>query len=308
MSEETPNSQEPTNKANDKIQAAKENAKKVASAIMSKVDDLYNKLPLDKINEKLKGKVDVKSSKFKKILCAVVCIVILLALSMCFSSSKKDLVVPEIPYGWHPAHMKFQIAVINAGLFAQDKAFFDAQEVAENRKYLKDFVGLDIREVYNADYVKKTFGEKVLERYNEVLNSKTPQEWEEEAMQRLEIERGFLRTVQCILDNVVVEANKELASRDNPNTIKRVKFLETDKSVDFHGIGDTYQDNWRGEFIVEDFQGREFDKVFFACNVSWDTKKAITGHPRRCGNAPLTFTLIWFGTNQMNDNWMSSGY
>lgn len=125
MSEETPNSQEPTNKANDKIQAAKENAKKVTSAVMSKVDDFYNKLPLDKINEKLKGKIDVKSSKFKKILSAVACIVILLALSMCFSSSnsttavsEKDLVVPEIPYGHCPASLKFQLAVRKAGLLA----------------------------------------------------------------------------------------------------------------------------------------------------------------------------------------------
>ncbi|MBQ7651825.1 MAG: hypothetical protein IJS15_12750 [Victivallales bacterium] len=167
---------------------------------------------------------------------------------------------------------------------------------------------MDIREVCNADYVKKTFGDKVLEKYNEVLNSKTPQEWEAKATEQLEIYRGILRIVQCILDNVVVEANKELARHDNPNTIKRVKFLEPDEGVDFHGGGGTFQDNWRGEFIVEDFQGREFDKVFFACNVSWDPKKAITGHPGRCGNAPLTFTLIWFGTNQMNDNWMSSGY
>ena len=43
-----------------------EKAKKAAKLAADKLDEYYNKLPLDKINEKLGGKVDVKSKKFKK--------------------------------------------------------------------------------------------------------------------------------------------------------------------------------------------------------------------------------------------------
>lgn len=41
--------------------------KKNGSELLTKIDETYNKLPLDKINEKLRGKVDVRSQKFKRV-------------------------------------------------------------------------------------------------------------------------------------------------------------------------------------------------------------------------------------------------
>ena len=37
----------------------------IKNKVFNQADELYNKLPLDKINDKLGGKVDVKSKKFK---------------------------------------------------------------------------------------------------------------------------------------------------------------------------------------------------------------------------------------------------
>ena len=48
-------------------QFSKEKINEVKDAALGKADELYNQLPLDKINDKLGGKVDVKSKKFKLI-------------------------------------------------------------------------------------------------------------------------------------------------------------------------------------------------------------------------------------------------
>lgn len=61
-------------------------AKEAGKAAAAKADELYNKLPLDKINEKLGGKVDVKSKKVKVILSILICIIFLLIIKMLFLS------------------------------------------------------------------------------------------------------------------------------------------------------------------------------------------------------------------------------
>ena len=60
-----PINQETKDKAKAIAGKAGENAKNILKIIIEKLDEYYNKLPLDKINEKLGGKVDVKSKKFK---------------------------------------------------------------------------------------------------------------------------------------------------------------------------------------------------------------------------------------------------
>ncbi len=73
------------NKSNESnIENIKEQGKKVAKELTNKADELYNKLPLDQINEKLGGKVDVKGKKFKiyAALGGIVAIILLL-LTMC---------------------------------------------------------------------------------------------------------------------------------------------------------------------------------------------------------------------------------
>ncbi|MBO4631272.1 MAG: hypothetical protein J5858_05050 [Lentisphaeria bacterium] len=75
--------------------------KEVGKAAAAKADELYNKLPLDKINEKLGGKVDVKSKKFKIIVSIVICIMLLFIIKMLFSShdimKTNKTVFSEIP-------------------------------------------------------------------------------------------------------------------------------------------------------------------------------------------------------------------
>ena len=306
MSEETPNSQEPTNKANDKIQAAKENAKKVASAIMNKADDLYNKLPLDKINEKLKGKVDVKSSKFKKILGVAICCLLFLGIAMYCSSDGSKIIIPKFAYTYSPEYVKYRVKEIEAGLFPAQCAFFDATEAVGKRTTYRDLVGKDAREIFSVDYVTKTYGKEAAVKFDEVLKSKTKEEWEKEKDLNLMIVQDFGREVSFILEHIVDEANRELARRENSNTIKAVKYVQRDSGANH--VESIWEDNWKGEFIVTDWEGREFDNVFFSCNVCFDMTKTNRSKKQLCGNAPLSLNLIWFGTNQMNDNWMSSGY
>ena len=88
MSDESQNPQEAGNMANDKIQMAKESAINAANTAKDKADELYNKLPLDMINEKLKGKVDVKSKKFKHILSGVLCLVLVILVFNCCNGNK----------------------------------------------------------------------------------------------------------------------------------------------------------------------------------------------------------------------------
>ena len=68
----------------------KERAAKLASAATDKADDLYNKLPLDKINEKLGGKIDVRSKKVKVAVFIAVCIVFLLVLKGIFGGKNVE--------------------------------------------------------------------------------------------------------------------------------------------------------------------------------------------------------------------------
>lgn len=77
--------------ANENIEKGKEAAAGAAKAAAEKLDGLYNKLPLDKINEKLGGKVDVKSPKFKLgVLIALVVLVVLILWAIFGGSSPKS--------------------------------------------------------------------------------------------------------------------------------------------------------------------------------------------------------------------------
>lgn len=87
MSEEPKNLQEASEKNTDRVQAAKETVKNIACAAANKADELYNKLPLDKINEKFKGKVNVKSRKFKIVFACIIGLLFLFILNTLFSGS-----------------------------------------------------------------------------------------------------------------------------------------------------------------------------------------------------------------------------
>ena len=61
----------------------------IKNKVFNQADELYNKLPLDKINDKLGGKVDVKSKKFKMGVFIAVPVLFLLIVWMIFSGGGK---------------------------------------------------------------------------------------------------------------------------------------------------------------------------------------------------------------------------
>lgn len=75
---------------------AENKIKETANAVVNKADELYNKLPLDKINEKLGGKVDVKSKKFKTIAGCVVGALLVLILCLIFCGGDPELLPADI--------------------------------------------------------------------------------------------------------------------------------------------------------------------------------------------------------------------
>lgn len=56
----------------------------MSNGLKNKADELYNKLPLNEINEKLGGKVDVKTKKFKVIAVGVLAVLIVVILCLIF--------------------------------------------------------------------------------------------------------------------------------------------------------------------------------------------------------------------------------
>ncbi|MBE6380769.1 MAG: hypothetical protein E7047_07555 [Lentisphaerae bacterium] len=78
----------------------KENSETKQTAVMQKADELYNKLPLDKINDKLGGKIDVKSKKFKLIAASALLAVIIAILCIIFfgGSDPKKMSTEEFDY------------------------------------------------------------------------------------------------------------------------------------------------------------------------------------------------------------------
>jgi hypothetical protein len=91
-----PINQETKDKAKIIAGEAREKAKNIFKIIIDKLDKYYNKLPLDKINEKLGGKVDVKSKKIKigGLLILIFCIIFF------FCSTTESL--PDYPTDPYP--------------------------------------------------------------------------------------------------------------------------------------------------------------------------------------------------------------
>ena len=96
---------------------SKENVNAVKDVALGKADELYNKLPLDKINDKLGGKVDVKSRKFK-LIAACFLLTMLLSVIVClFSCNKPDPV-------WVDSEWQNQLNFINALNEDQKREYF----------------------------------------------------------------------------------------------------------------------------------------------------------------------------------------
>ena len=124
MSKEPQMPQEPISKVNDKVQAAKDTTKKVTNATINKADELYNKLPLDKINEKLAKlpyKLDAKSRGFKIGVAICAALIVLIGLKIVFGGKSKEKQVQQ----------ELQAKLVQQG---------DELAQQENAKSFQDFV------------------------------------------------------------------------------------------------------------------------------------------------------------------------
>ncbi len=74
----------------------KEQTNKAVTMLRDKADALYNKLPLDKINEKLKGKVNVKSNRVKYFFFGSILVLLLIIGSCLFGVGKEELKAGQI--------------------------------------------------------------------------------------------------------------------------------------------------------------------------------------------------------------------
>ena len=127
--------------ANENIDKAKEAATGAAKAAAEKLDGLYNKLPLDKINEKLGGKVDVKSPKVKLgVLVALVVLVLLILWAVFGGSSPKS------------AFNDWRDAIVSGNLEKANKYSFGENKSRYNETLIKglknsDTMKLEFKEV-----------------------------------------------------------------------------------------------------------------------------------------------------------------
>ena len=81
---------EMTEKAMNVAEEAAQKAKAAGLAAANKADEFYNKLPLDKINDKLGGKVNVKSKGFKIAAACVLVVILLLGIKLIFGGNSLE--------------------------------------------------------------------------------------------------------------------------------------------------------------------------------------------------------------------------
>ena len=121
-------------KAADAAKKAQETAAKAAN----KADELYNKLPLDQINAKLRGKVDVKSKNFK-IAVGVIAVFLVLLIVFCSAGGASSAKIPRPSIG-----LNQKILNLNDRDFAEFSACILVKKSCKIRfdeETFKEFIG-----------------------------------------------------------------------------------------------------------------------------------------------------------------------
>ena len=80
------------------IEKCVQKVKDVFTRFAGKLDEYYNKLPLDKINEKLGGKIDVKTPMVKKGVTVVVIVLLCVFAYICFYDNDPVIPVSQLKY------------------------------------------------------------------------------------------------------------------------------------------------------------------------------------------------------------------
>ena len=133
-----PKTQETSEQVTDKVQVAKESAKKITGSVANKANALYNKLSIA--------------------LGTVICVIVFLTSSTCFSSEdvkSSKIIIPKFPYVYSPEYVDYEVKLIKAGLMPAEDAFFAATKAVGKPQNLKMLVGLDAREVFSVEYVRQ---------------------------------------------------------------------------------------------------------------------------------------------------------
>ena len=135
------------------------NAKTVSKVVIKKLDEVYNKLPLDKINEKLGGKVDVRSKKVKLGLAAFFIILSVVLIGICFSGN-----VPVIP----ASKLEYIIvsSTLNKTTFAEYGAVLLVNK--QKNKKLKEKFGKETFSEFVAR-CKKSYNKEDMELYKKYV-------------------------------------------------------------------------------------------------------------------------------------------
>ena len=157
-------SDEKINDAKEKAQAVVEEtaqkAKNIFKRFVEKLDEYYNKLPLDKINEKLGGKIDVKNPMLKRGISITFIVLIVAIVYICFRSN--DPVIPVSQIEYREAFLK-----MSKNTFVKYGAVLLVNK--KNNKTIPEKRGQETFEEYIARCVKD-FSKEDLELYNKYID------------------------------------------------------------------------------------------------------------------------------------------
>ena len=301
MSEEPQKPQESTSKVNDKVQAAKETTKNVTNATLNKADEPYNKLPLDKLNEKLKGKVDVKSRKFKRILGGSIAVLLILLLWFsCHkdnSTSKPTFHFIENQYfdyysdsglaflkSLRPCYREWD-CTFTCLCELSDKGLIKARTITEH------WEGKTASECMA--YTHKNWGEEGDKLYKELIDKadskKIMQGYEYLLDHYVELNQHY----RHIQENFVGVFNQRLGEIHSDFKVLSLEVLF--KKIDASWENDEI---WGGKCKLQNtITGAEFSEVF-ACMISWDNS-GDKKYETRSYDRPIK--LDWYMLHDIGD-------
>ena len=97
------------NEIKEKVQVVLEKTGEIGKSVAGKANELYNRLPLDKINEKLGGKVDVRNKKVMYTVFIALFVLVVIILSLIFGGCGDGLSAKEMARANELASLHFDI-------------------------------------------------------------------------------------------------------------------------------------------------------------------------------------------------------
>ncbi|MBQ4480069.1 MAG: hypothetical protein II943_05475 [Victivallales bacterium] len=291
-----------TNENKSKAEQMKATANAAYQKASEKADALYNKLPLDSINEKLasKGiKVDVKSRKFKLALAGVAALlVVLLVWFGCRGGEKNNAgggrnssakVNPNAAFVFGPKWHTDEGVEFLKSLVPQAHEFMAWFKTVDKLGIkMRDYPELQVksfREILKFFREKEEF-EKV---YQEQLKEITAEDSTYQVEVNLERQMELNRHWHYIQDNFVNCFNQRLGEI---RSVFQVVELDV-PSLRLESKADGYSGEvWRGQCRLFDTQtGAEFMENF-SCMIEWD-KNGDTKYDTRSYDRPIRLEWLW---------------